>query len=425
MGIAFIAAIYAPPAPAQESTAIPAKLDVDRCVQIALKNHPNIAAYAGTVAVNENKVEEAKAGYYPQLDLSTAYSDSYYGSTGNNNTQGTLNQTSANYSAGVSLRQTIYDFGKTSLSVDIQKLNTDASAADLESVTRQVVFGVKQAYYGLLYAMRNRDNVTQAVRQYELRLTQAIALYESGAKPKVDVTKAQVDLSSARLNLIKAENALKLAKASLDNAMGITGDPQYSIGDDATYKKVEITLEEALVRAMENRTDFKSLALKRKSAEETVKLAQRGYYPTLNGSAGYTLSGERTPMDESWNVTATVTMPLFSGFSTKYQVEEYRASLSWAKANEEALRQSVELETRKAYASLKEAEEMIPVAELAARQARENLDLADARYSTGAGSSIEVADAQAARMSAVTAVNQALYDFKTAEASLEKAIGGR
>jgi len=424
IGMAFIATMRPLSARAQESPAIPAKLNVGQCVEIALKAHPNIGAYAGTVAVNESKVEEAKAPYYPQLNLSATYGDSYYGSTGNNS-QRLLNQTSTSYSAGASLQQTIYDFGRTGLSVDIQKLNTGASSADLTNVTIQVVFGVKQAYYGLLQARRNRDNAAQAVRQYESHLRQARGFYESGTRPRIDVTKAQVDLSSATLNMIKAENAVKLAKATLDNAMGVTGGPQYSIDDDVGHGKVEITLEQVIVKAIENRADFKSFAFKRKSAAETVKLGSLGYYPTLSGSAGYTLSGERAPMDENWNVAVTVTMPLFSGFSTKRQVEEYRASLGSIKAGEEALRQSVELDALKAYISLKEAEERIPVAELATRQSRENLDLADARYTTGVGNSIEVADAQAAHINAVTALNQALYDFKTAEAGLEKAMGGR
>lgn len=425
LGMAFIATMSLPPAWALESSAIPAKLNVGQCVEIALKAHPNIAAYAGTVAVNESKVEEAKAGYYPKLDLSATYGDSYYGSTANNPTQRLLNQTSTSYSAGASLQQLIYDFGRTGLSVDIQKLNTDASSSDLTNVTTLVVFGVKQAYYGLLQARRNRDNAAQAVRQYESHLRQAKGFYESGTRPRIDVTKAQVDLSSATLNLIKAENAVKLAKATLDNAMGITGGPQYSIDDDAGHEKVEITLEQVIEKATENRADFKSFALKRKTAEETVKLARLGYYPTFSGSAGYTRYGQNAPTDENWNVALTVTAPLFSGFSTKRQVEEYRASLGSIKASEEALRQSVELDALKAYISLKEAEERIPVAELATRQSRENLDLADARYTTGVGNSIEVADAQAAHINAVTTLNQALYDFKTAEAGLEKAMGGR
>lgn len=140
------------------------------------------------------------------------------------------------YTSSATLKQNIYDFGKTATQVDIQRLNLNSSRSDLENAAEQLIINVKQAYYGLLQAKKNRDVAMETVRQFEQHLEQARGFYEVGTKPKFDVTKAEVDLSNAKLNLIKAENALRIAKVNLNNALGLPEAPEYEIEDNLLKK---------------------------------------------------------------------------------------------------------------------------------------------------------------------------------------------
>lgn len=411
-------------------------LNLERCIELALKKHPNIAASAGTVDVNLSKVKEAKASYYPQLDLSAGYSrvsplsGSSYSSAGDQTTGQSSSQSTAQsynsydyYSGSATLKQTIYDFGKTSSQVKVQALTLDSSRSDLNNVEQQTVFNVQQAYYGVLKTKHNRAVAEETVRQYQQHLKQAKGFFEAGTKPKFDVTKAEVDLSSARLNLIKAENALRIAIVTLNNALGIPDAPEYTIEDNLSFKKYDVNFNNAIEQAYANRPDLRAAIAKKKAAEESIALAKKGYYPALSGSATYTKGGKSFPLDNGWNAGLTLSIPLFSGFLTKNQVEEARANLRTLAANEEALRQAVFLELQQAYLNLKEAEERIPAAELALKQARENLDIANGRYAAGVGSPIEVTDAEVSLSNANTAYIQALYDYRVSYASIEKAMG--
>lgn len=411
-------------------------LNLERCIELALKKHPNIAASAGTVDANRSKVEEAKANYYPQLDLSTAYSrvsplsGSSYSSTGDQTTgQSDAQSTSQStgnydyYSGSATLKQNIYDFGKTSSQVKVQAMTLEASRSDLSSVEHQTVFNVQQAYYGILKAKRSRAVAEETVNQYRQHLKQAKGFFEAGTKPKFDVTKAEVDLSSARLSLIKAGNAMRIAIITLNNALGIPDAPEYAIEDNLSFKRYDVNFNTAIEQAYANRPDLKAASAKKKAVEESVALAKKGYYPTLSGSAAYTKAGKSFPLNEGWNAGITLSIPLFSGFLTKNQVEEAQANLRTLTANEEALRQTILLELQQAYLNLKDAEESIPAAELALKQARENLDIANGRYAAGVGSPIEVTDAEVSLSNANTAHIQALYDYKVSYASLEKAMG--
>lgn len=81
------------------------------------------------------------------------------------------------------------------------------------------------------------------------------------------------------------------------------------------------------------------------------------------------------------------------------------------------------MDVEQAYLSLAEAEDLIPVAELGVKQAQENLDIANGQYAEGLGNPVTVSDAEVALISAQVSYYGALYEYKIAQASLEKAMG--
>lgn len=400
-------------------------LSLTQCIDIALKQNQTIIASGRTADVYQSRVGEARSGYYPQISASAAYNkvSPVPGSTG-----GVPNdrQTYDQYTSSITLNQNILDFGKTSNQVDISKYNLESSRSDLTATEDTIILSVKQAYYGVLQARRNRDVASDVIKQFQLHLDQAKGYYEVGTKAKIDVIKAQVDLSNAKLSLINAENALKIAWVVLNNVMGNSELRVYEIEDNLSFQKYPISLEEATARALENRSDLKSISAKRQAAETNISYARSGYYPVLSGVANYNWAGETTStMDHGWSAGVVLTVPLFSGFLTSHQVAEARSSLYVLKATEESLRQQVLLDVRQAFLNLEAAEASITTAELAAQQTKENMDLANGRYEAGVGSPIEVSDAFATYVTAQANYTGALSNYKIAQASIEKAMGSR
>lgn len=396
-------------------------LDLGRSIEIALKYHPSIVAAKNTVRANETRIGQAKSNYYPQVSVQSSYSknapavSTKTGISGS----GTYDQ----YAADVNLTQNIYDFERTATQVKIANLNTDSSRQDLDNVTSLIVLGVKQSYYTLVAAIKSRDVAVETVQQFKQHLEQAKGFFEVGIKPKFDVTKAEVDLSNAKLYLIRAENAVRIARVNLNNAIGVSDMPEYIVESDILYEKYETGFEEALNKAYENRPDLRSLILKEESANQAIELAKTGNYPSITGNAGYGFGGTDFPLDKGWNIGATLNIPVFSGFLVKNQIAEAKANLDVLKANEESLRQQIRLDVEQAYSNLLEASDRISTTQLTVRQADENLELANGRYAAGVGNPIEVTDALVAVNNAKTAHISALTDYKTAQASLEKAMG--
>lgn len=396
-------------------------LDLDRCIAIALKNHPAIKGAQGGLKASESRVSQARSGYYPQADLSSGYSRTHpAGSSGN---LGPTNRSYDQYQSSFNLKGTLIDFGKTSSQVDVQSYGADAARADLDNTASQIVLGVKQAYYGILQSKQSSEAYGQAVVQFGQHLDQARKFYEVGTKPKIDVTNAEVDLSQARLNLLKADNALRIARITLNNAMGVPDAPGYEVKDSTGYQDYPIDLATALKRGYDARGDLASATAKREAAERSIDLARTGYYPVLSGNAGYGWTGRDFPLDKQWTVGAGLDFPLFSGFLTRSQVEEARANLEVARSNEENIRQGIRFEVEQAFSNLTESRERIVLTELTVKQARENRELAQGRYAAGVGNTIEVTDALTLEVNAKTAYINALSDYRLAIASLEKAMG--
>jgi outer membrane protein len=407
-----------------ESITAGEELTLQRAVTIALKNQPSILASLSSIRANEARVGQARANYYPQLDASGSYSkvSPATSSTSTGTSAGSAGKYDQ-YTSSVGLNQMIFDFGKTPTQVNIGKLNAESSRFDLSNTQGVVVLNVKQAYHNVLQARRLRDVARESVKQFQQHLEQASGFYRVGTKSKIDVTKAEVDLSNAQLNLIKAENQVRLSLVTLNSAMGISDAPQYSVQDNLFYVKYDLSLEAAASKAYNQRPDLQSQIKKKEASKASIDLARKGYFPILSGNANYNYTGTGFPLNDGWNYGLNLSIPLFSGFQTKYQVAEAQANYDTVSANEQSLRLDIYSQVQQAYLSLREADERISTSEITVRQAKENVELATGRYRAGVGSPLEVTDALVGLNNAQVAYTQALTDYKNSQASIEKAIG--
>ncbi len=400
---------------AQEPIAPGEVLTLQRCLEIALANHPDVLAAGRRVESEMARTGQVAAADRMKLDASASYARRSPASV--------VERTYDDYTTDVALSQKIADSGRNAAQLRVQSEMTDASRNSLMDVTEQVAYGVREAYFGVLAARRNVQVAGEVVKQFEEHLRQAQGFYEAGVAPRFDVTKAQVDLSNARLELIRAKSALELAWRRLDNAIGVPNAPDYTIEEALVFEPYEISMGEAASRAYSHRPDLKAMEAQRRAAAESVTFAAKGDATVLSLFAAYSFQGENFPLEEGWNTGLSISIPILDGGLVQNQVREAQANLQAAMADEESLRQKVLLEVQDAYLSLIDSRERITVAELGVRQAMENLELATGRYAAGVGSPIEVTDATVGYRDAQNNHVQALYDYNVAHAALLKAMG--
>jgi outer membrane protein len=433
-------AVLVPPSSAAET---PATRTLAECIAIAIEQHPSLKAASASVEAGHQRVWEAGSNYLPQIKASYT-ADKRNTSTANrlgipsasvnvpaptpggtpgpsaSNIGGTA-QTFNFYQTGFGLQQMLFDWGQNLNAIRSAQASERSLQADQSTQRDTVVLNVKQSYFNLLATRRLLAVADETVRQNQKHLEQAQGRYDVGLAAKFDVTQARVQVANAQLNQVTARNNVAVARETLRNALGLTGPLDFDIIDTFDLHAVQITEEEALGAAYDRRPELRSIRAQQIATTEQVAALQKNYLPIITATGNYQWSGSTYPLQSSWDIGAAVNLSIFNGGLTTAQVAEQKAILANLKYNEEVERQNIALEVRQDTLNLQQAVESIRVSEEALQQARENLDLAEGRYKTGVGNIIELTDAQASLTSAEASHVQALYNYKTAVAALEKA----
>ena len=395
------------------------------CIAIAVDNHPSLKAAGASIDAGSQRVREAVANYLPQVNALYAANRRHSSPavrTGSQTSGALTNAPTFNfYNTGFNLTQILFDFGQNLNAIRAAQASEQSLAADRSTQLDTVVLNAKQAYFNLLATRRLLAVADETVRQNHKHVEQAEARFTVGLAAKFDVTQTQVQLANAELNQVSARNNVAIARENLRNALGLTGPLDFDIVDTFDLHAVAIGEDQALTAAYDKRPELQSIHAQQLSATEQIKSLQKNYLPNVTGTGNYSWSGSDYPLQDNWNIGASVNLSIFNGGLTTAQVGEQRANLLNLQYNEEVLRQNIALEVRQAVLNLQQAAESIRVSEKGLQQARENLDLAEGRYNTGVGNIIELTDAQASLTTAEANYVQALYSYKTAVAAVEKA----
>jgi outer membrane protein len=404
-------------------------LTLERLIEIALENQPSINAARAAREGAEARLGIAWSDYFPSLNATYNYNRAtanvaggISASTGNPTPRRVTGRSVNNQNFTATLDLTVFDSLRREGRIDAARATLNAAGLDLSTTRQNVVLNVQQAYYSYLLALRLVQVAQEALQRSMQNLERARGFFEVGTRPKIDVTRAQVDVANDELALVQARNQAATSLAVLNNVIGVPDPPPYRIVEDLEIPVPVISLEESTRVALDNRTELQAAQARVRSAEANLAVAKRTLLPSLDAVASWSYRGQDYPLAPNWLAGVTLTVPVLNP-PLFYQIEEVAANLASAQADEEIIRQNIFLEVQRSYADLVSAREAIEASEVLLQQARENLELATGRYQVGVGPLIDVTDAQLALTQAESQHVQALVRFKTAEAQLRKAMG--
>ena len=293
----------------------------------------------------------------------------------------------------------------------------------MTAVINDVIYQTKDAYYALLFAYENRRVAQDTVDKFQLFYDQAKAFYEIGMNPKVDVTIAESNLSSAKLKLIQADNGVNLAIARLNNVMGVPFIDKYNVMDKLQYQPLNITFNSAVDIAREARPELRLAEIKVETANQTLKLVKKSFYPTLSVEGQVQVGGKNWTSNYGYNLGGYLNFPTVNGMLIRNEIKEARYLYDKELANAQNTQNQIYLEIQNAFLTLEEKKNQMPVALLQVKQAKENYELSYGRYRVGEASPTELKDSQIMYENAQLTYYQALYEYNSAKAGLEKAVG--
>lgn len=417
------------PMPARSGpVATPLKLNLAEATALALRQQPTIRSAQGSLSAAQARVPQARSAYFPRVDLQVGAQTSEVKST-------TTNKRTRSEStfANVLGRQLIYDFGKTAALVDEAQAGSRVASGELERIRDLVVQNVRQSYFNLLQARRLVGVADAALSRSELNLRSAQGFFDVGTKPKSDVTRAEVEVANARVDVIRARNLVRLTETSLANALGLEATVPIEIEDTLTYEPVSLDSTQLLAEALGNRPELRQGQARLDGARAQLSGARARYLPDIavNGSAGMSSDDAIVSTDgfgtlsfgDTWAIAGVLSWNLFEGFFTQAKVKETQALVETARADYETVELQVRLEVEQAYIAVIEASERYGATEKAVESARENLRLAQGRYDAGVGTILDLTEAQLSLTNAEADSVRAVTDYRVGLAVLDRVVG--
>jgi outer membrane protein TolC len=283
--------------------------------------------------------------------------------------------------------------------------------------------------YSYLQAIADQARVATAgaqVQTAEALYNQAADRVKAGTSPAIDALRAQVELKTQQQLLIQAKNDFAIEKLTLARVIGLAPGQEFELADQSPYQPfAALTVDEALKRAYESRSDFQAALADARAAEYTRKAAVAGYLPSLSFSADYGLASTYPGLSTHgvFDVRGTLAIPIFQGGRVHGDVLEADARLEQSRQRLENLHAQIDADVRAALLNLQSAEERVAVAQSDIDLAEQTLVQARDRFTAGVTDTVEVVQAQEAVTRAHESYIASLYSDNYAKISLARALG--
>jgi HAE1 family hydrophobic/amphiphilic exporter-1 len=436
-------AFAGPPSPASASQGqapVPAAatkartLTIDQALEEAVSRNEALKVSQERLHESQARVSEAKAAFLPSLNLNFLYTPAQAspalkipaGIFGPNEQTFRANFVRENVMR-FELSQPLYTGGRLANAYAAQAATEESSRLEVDRARQSLTLQVYEAFYAALMNDQgirvSEEGVTIAQKHLEL----AKARFEAGSAARLDVLRAEVELSNAKTRLIRARSAADVSYQTLRTVLSLPqGEPLRLAGslDDIPSLPPAAVLENALT----SRADIRSLGQQREAAQRLVSLANAELKPmlALNGNVQYQEDGLSSLMsgsNQSYQFGLNLTVPLFNAPSVAAKRGAATARVKQAEHAANAALDNARLEVASASRELDAAREIVSTEQKAVEMAREGLSIAEVSYENGVITSTELNDARLSLLETEWELMQAKYGQIVAAARTRFAAG--
>ncbi len=345
-------------------------------------------------------------------------------------------QTVESFSPVFVLDYVIFDFGRRSQEISINKNLLLSANFQFNDTHRKVIFEVMQSYYRLLDTQGLQEAAEANLKNAQTVDQAAEARLQLGLATLPDVLEARSAAAQADYNLQAAIGATEIAHGDLATALGISPTVRFqveSIHAITMPDNIGATVETSIDKALGQRPDLMQRVAELRATGAEVKRAQKNYFPTLSidGDAGLSraygeqppLPGVYSPTVNPWDAHLTLSWTIFDGLAREKRLARANADQKQAAAAVDAIRDQVENQVWAAYSTANTALRQQKAAAALLEAATESYNAALESYNYGVRSQIDVVSAQRTLADARTADVTARTQLLTGLAALSYQTG--
>jgi len=383
-------------------------LTLDECITLAIQQNPLILSSLQQYNASLARVNQAKAIPQPSINWDSDLQPKLFDFKG-----------TGEWYFGIS--QSVEFPGKRHLRGKIASKEANQFLQEIELLKIDIVFQVKQAFYGLLlsqeklrYAQQNLDLAQDYLKKAELK-------FDAGDVAKVEALRAKVEASKAANEVRIANNDVRLAKAMLNFLLARKKYAPLEIKGNLKRAPISLDVDNLVERALSFRPEMKGINIAIEREKLSKKQAYMSYLPDFElGINKHRVLGE----GEWWDFTLSFPIPLFFWQPKKGEIAEAEANIRSLEKESEHLGNAITLEVEEAHMTAVTANNQIRLFEdEILTQAEEVYNMFLFSYQEGEIGGIELIDARRTLIEARTSYADALFNYGAALAALEKSIG--
>jgi outer membrane protein len=400
---------------------------LDGALARAYEASPTLNSQRASLRATNEGVPQAIGGYRPRVtgtaEAGRQYSENSTRITGAQN-RAESNGFSSPRGLGLSVNQTVYNFGKTDATVGQAESQVLGARATLRNTEQNVLFEAATAYMNVLRdtAVLNLQNNNVEVLEEQLR--QVRDRFQVGEVTRTDVAQAEARLQGSRAQRSVAQANLKTSLARYRQQVG--AEPKKLAPAKPIEHRLPKTLNAAMGKAMASHPSIIAAQYGVDAAELAVKVTEADLYPTLGvtGSVSHRYD-TATPGDvrTSASVVGTLTVPLYEGGIVYSRTRQAKETAGQRRIDVDTQRDLVRANIVVAWGALEGAKAQIQAAQAQVQAAEIALNGVREEAKVGQRTTLDVLNAQQELLTARNTLITAQRDRVVASYSVLSAAG--
>ncbi|MGQ8338127.1 TolC family protein [Sunxiuqinia sp. A32] len=327
---------------------------------------------------------------------------------------------------GLSVTQPIYTGGKIKYSNLQSDAGVEISKLAYNLKYSEVIDKTDEAFWNVIMIKSNIDLAKKYIEMLTVLGDQMSAMYEVGLQPASEKLKVSVQKNEAELNLMKAQNGLKISKMYLNQILGQDLDMDIQLNYQPEAENKLFDLSNGLNLASTNREELKILEQQKVISEYDLKLAKADYLPQAGLSLQYTgayINNLSENVQFKPIIAAQVSIPIFHWGQNKQKQKAAKLKIQQAATNLQNTNELINVEVMQVKIQVEEAFESILIAKRNIAEAEESLEETKASFDVGLNTTTDLLNAQANWQNAQAQLIKANAQFNVLKTKWKKATG--
>jgi len=416
-------------------------LTLQKCIELALSNNPDIAARKWEVSQAEAQRDGSRGARWPSVRATGGYNYNYFDSqrlipARENGEPGVFSHTLTG--ATLILNMPLFTGGQITNRIEASELLQAASENRLARTREELVFNVTSVFNAILGQQQVIGSLLFSIDVLQQQIGRIKDLISVQKGTKVDLLRTEVRLANLEQRVLQEKNTLLIQQRVLANLMGLKDSERpMTIEGELNFMPLKVDPEGLFPGVYKAREDYLAAKSELDAQERRVQIARAGHWPTLSLRGSYGLQyapaaiptrirSDASGMDNPHEVGAVglfVDLSIFEGGQIDARIRDELARLEAQRERLRKLELQIRLEVETAAGNVNSLRQRILTTEKSIEQAKESLDIEREKYGLGKSTITDVLDAQGALLEAQGTYYRALADHEAAKAQLRLAKG--